>query len=80
MLALTLRGFGRVPHYRNRGFARQKTRASSSKTATRRWALGGTTPVNVSGGLLSKGYPLGATGIANVYEVSTPPRGEAGER
>ena len=38
MLALTLRGFGRVLHYRNLGFARQKTRASSSKTATRRWA------------------------------------------
>lgn len=43
-------------------------------------ALGGTTPVNVSGGLLSKGHPLGATGIANVYEVSTHLRGEAGKR
>jgi acetyl-CoA acetyltransferase len=42
--------------------------------------LGGTTPVNVSGGLLSKGHPLGATGIANVYEVSTHLRGEAGKR
>ena len=35
-------------------------------------------PVNVSGGLLSKGHPLGATGIANIYEVSTHLRGEAG--
>jgi len=43
-------------------------------------ALGGTTPVNVSGGLLSKGHPLGATGIANVYEISTHLRGEAGKR
>ena len=34
-------------------------------------ALGGRIPVNVSGGLLSKGHPLGATGIANIYEVST---------
>lgn len=42
--------------------------------------LGGTTPVNVSGGLLSKGHPLGATGIANVYEISTHLRGEAGKR
>jgi len=40
----------------------------------------GTTPVNVSGGLISKGHPLGATGIANLYEVSTHLRGEAGDR
>ena len=43
-------------------------------------ALGGRVPVNVSGGLLSKGHPLGATGIANIYEVSTHLRGEAGQR
>jgi acetyl-CoA acetyltransferase len=43
-------------------------------------ALGGRCPVNASGGLLSKGHPLGATGIANVYEVTTHLRGEAGER
>ena len=43
-------------------------------------ALGGKVPVNVSGGLLSKGHPLGATGIANIYEVCTHLRGEAGER
>jgi len=40
----------------------------------------GRLPVNVSGGLLSKGHPLGATGIANVYEVTTHLRGEAGDR
>jgi acetyl-CoA acyltransferase len=43
-------------------------------------ALGGKIPVNVSGGLLSKGHPLGATGIANIYEVSTHLRGEADKR
>ena len=43
-------------------------------------ALGGRIPVNVSGGLLSKGHPLGATGIANIYEVSTHLRGAAGSR
>jgi len=43
-------------------------------------ALGGRIPVNVSGGLLSKGHPLGATGIANIYEVTTHLRGEAGAR
>ncbi|CAA0129949.1 putative acetyl-CoA acyltransferase [Mycolicibacterium vanbaalenii] len=40
----------------------------------------GTIPVNVSGGLLSKGHPIGATGIANLYEVATHLRGEAGDR
>ncbi len=40
----------------------------------------GTTPVNVSGGLESKGHPVSATGIANVWEVSTHLRGEAGDR
>jgi acetyl-CoA acyltransferase len=43
-------------------------------------ALGGRIPVNVSGGLLSKGHPLGATGIANLYEVATQLRGAAGAR
>ena len=40
----------------------------------------GSTPVNVSGGLISKGHPIGATGVANVYEITTHLRGEAGER
>jgi len=43
-------------------------------------AHGGRIPVNVSGGLLSKGHPLGATGVANIYEVTTHLRGEAGKR
>jgi acetyl-CoA acetyltransferase len=43
-------------------------------------ALGGRIPVNVSGGLLSKGHPLGATGIANLYELSMHLRGKAGRR
>ncbi|WP_216893669.1 thiolase family protein [Nocardia alni] len=40
----------------------------------------GRTPVNVSGGLESKGHPIGATGIANIWEVATHLRGEAGQR
>jgi acetyl-CoA acetyltransferase len=40
----------------------------------------GSTPVNVSGGLESKGHPIAATGIANVWEIATHLRGEAGDR
>ena len=40
----------------------------------------GEIPVNVSGGLISKGHPIGATGVANIYEVVTHLRGEAGDR
>ncbi|WOJ95888.1 thiolase family protein [Congregibacter brevis] len=42
--------------------------------------LGGKTPVNPSGGLLAKGHPVGATGIAQLYELVTQLRGEAGAR
>jgi acetyl-CoA acyltransferase len=40
----------------------------------------GEIPVNVSGGLISKGHPIGATGVANLYEITTHLRGEAGDR
>jgi len=40
----------------------------------------GKTPVNVSGGLESKGHPIAATGIANIWEVCHHLRGEAGAR
>jgi acetyl-CoA acetyltransferase len=43
-------------------------------------ALGGRLPVNVSGGLVSKGHPVGATGLSMVYEVCQQLRGEAGAR
>ena len=42
--------------------------------------LGGRIPVNVSGGLLSKGHPIGATGVANIVEIVEHLRGEAGAR
>ncbi|MGA0322169.1 MAG: thiolase family protein [Ilumatobacteraceae bacterium] len=40
----------------------------------------GRLPVNVSGGLQSKGHPISATGIANIWEVCQHVRGEAGDR
>ncbi len=42
--------------------------------------LGGRYPVNTSGGLLSRGHPLGATGCAQIYELVTQLRGQAGTR
>ncbi len=44
------------------------------------YSLGGRIPVNTSGGLESKGHPLGATGIGQLYELVTQLRGEAGAR
>ena len=43
-------------------------------------ALGGQIPVNVSGGLVSKGHPVGATGLSMVYELTAQLRGECGAR
>ena len=42
--------------------------------------LGGRTPVNTSGGLLSRGHPLGATGCAQIVELVHQLRGTAGAR
>lgn len=42
--------------------------------------LGGRIPINVSGGLESRGHPIGATGLAQIYELVTQLRGEAGAR
>jgi acetyl-CoA acetyltransferase len=42
--------------------------------------LGGRLPVNVSGGLLSRGHPVGASGLIQVVEIVTQLRGEAGAR
>ncbi|AOR79671.1 thiolase family protein [Novosphingobium resinovorum] len=43
-------------------------------------ALGGRVPVNVSGGLVSKGHPLAATGLGQIHELVTQLRGQAGKR
>jgi len=42
--------------------------------------IGGRIPVNTSGGLIAKGHPVGATGLAQAYEVWLQLRGQAGER
>jgi acetyl-CoA C-acetyltransferase len=43
-------------------------------------ALGGRIPVNASGGLKSKGHPVGATGVAQIVEITEQLRGECGPR
>jgi acetyl-CoA acetyltransferase len=43
-------------------------------------SLEGKLPVNTSGGLIAKGHPIGATGVAQIYELFLQLRGEAGER
>ena len=67
-----------ILHYENLGLCNKGEAGAlidSGETAR-----GGRIPVNVSGGLLSKGHPLGATGIANIYEICLHLRGEAGPR
>lgn len=44
------------------------------------FSLGGRLPINTSGGLESKGHPLGATGLGQIFELVTQLRGEAGSR
>jgi acetyl-CoA acetyltransferase len=43
-------------------------------------ALDGKIPVNTSGGLISRGHPVGASGLAQIFELVTQLRGEAGQR
>jgi acetyl-CoA acetyltransferase len=65
-------------HYENLGLCKE---GEAGRAVDEGWfEHGGKTPVNVSGGLLSKGHPLGATGVANIVEVVTHLRGEAGAR
>ncbi|MDP3366401.1 MAG: thiolase family protein, partial [Pseudomonas sp.] len=44
------------------------------------FTIGGRIPINPSGGLESKGHPIGATGLGQVFELVSQLRGEAGKR
>ena len=59
--------------FTERGRAGEATRSGQT-------ALGGRMPVNTSGGLKSKGHPVGATGVAQAIEIVEQLRGEAGDR
>ena len=43
-------------------------------------AINGKLPLNPSGGLISRGHPIGASGLAQIYELVMQLRGEAGKR
>jgi acetyl-CoA acyltransferase len=65
-------------HYENLGLC--KIGEAGALIDSGETAHGGRIPVNVSGGLLSKGHPLGATGIAGIYEICQHLRDRAGAR
>jgi acetyl-CoA acetyltransferase len=58
-------------------FAKGAGGAAAERGDTR---LGGKIPINPSGGLLSRGHPIGASGLAQIHELVTQLRGEAGQR
>ena len=70
--------YAEVQQIENLGLAEAGTVGARLKAGD--FALGGRTPVNPSGGLVSKGHPVGATGIAQLFELTSQLRGEAGAR
>jgi acetyl-CoA acetyltransferase len=69
---------GEILHYEALGLCR--TGQGGKLAAEGRTALGGPIPVNPSGGLLSRGHPPGATGLAQLWELTVQLRNQAGER
>jgi acetyl-CoA acetyltransferase len=69
---------GEIIQVENLGFVAPGEGGPAAKRGE--FTLGGRVPVNTSGGLESKGHPLGATGIGQLYELVTQLRGEAGKR
>ncbi len=67
-----------ILHYENLGFCERGEGGRFIDEGMS--AIGGQVTVNPSGGLLAKGHPLGATGVAQVFEIVTQLRGQAGER
>ncbi len=67
-----------IVHYEDLGFCRKGEGGRFIEEGHS--AIGGTTPVNTSGGLLSKGHVIGATGISQIIELVRQLRGQAGPR
>jgi len=69
---------GEIIQFEGLGFCPWGKAAAVARTGAT--ALGGRIPVNPSGGLVSKGHPLGATGIGQIAEIVIQLREEAGKR
>jgi acetyl-CoA acetyltransferase len=69
---------GEIIQFEGLGFCEWGEAAAIARTGAT--AMGGKIPVNPSGGLVSKGHPLGATGIGQIFEIVTQLRGQAGRR
>lgn len=67
-----------ISHYENLGLCKIGEGARLIREGET--AINGTIPVNPSGGLLSKGHPISATGVAQVCEITWQLRGQAGQR
>ncbi len=70
--------FAEVRHVENLGLC--EIGAGAALAASGATTLGGRIPVNPSGGLVSKGHPIAATGVIQLHELVTQLRGEAGQR
>lgn len=69
---------GELLQYENMGFCPEGRGGEYAMSGATQ--LGGSRPVNPSGGLIARGHPLGATGLAQLYELTVQLRGEAGQR
>jgi acetyl-CoA acetyltransferase len=69
---------GEIINFEGLGFCSWGEAAAVARSGAT--SLGGKIPVNPSGGLVSKGHPLGATGIGQIAEIVMQLRGEAGKR
>jgi acetyl-CoA acetyltransferase len=69
---------GEIIQFEGLGFCEWGEAAAIARTGAT--SLGGSIPINTSGGLVSKGHPLGATGIGQIFEIVTQLRGRAGKR
>ncbi len=70
--------YAEIVQVENMGFCARGDGGALAESGETR--LGGRIPVNTSGGLLSKGHPIGATGAIQIHELVTQLRGEAGKR
>jgi acetyl-CoA acetyltransferase len=70
--------YGELHQYESMGFCPHGKGGEYAESGATK--LGGTRPVNISGGLEGRGHPIGASGLAQIYELVTQLRGEAGER